>query len=107
MVENSIINIVQKFADSLKKQGIDIDKMVVYGSYAKGNPHPDSDIDLCVVSRNFGEDRIEEGMRLFRIAGDIDSRIEPIPVTLDSYINDTWLPLIYEIRSNGVEIPTS
>jgi len=65
---------------------------------------PDSDIDVAVISKNFGKDRVEEGMILFRIAGKIDPRIEPIPISSESYENDTWIPLIYEIRQKGFEI---
>jgi len=57
-----------------------------------------------VVSRDFGKDRTEEGMLLFRIAGEIDVRLEPVPISLDSYKNDTWVPLIYEIRTKGIEL---
>jgi len=38
---------------------------------------------------------------LFRIAGEVDVRIEPVPISLESYENDTWIPLIYEVRKNG------
>jgi predicted nucleotidyltransferase len=40
---------------------------------------PDSDIDVAVISKDFGKDRVEEGMTLFRIAGKIDPRLEPVP----------------------------
>ena len=81
-----------------------VDKIVLYGSYARGRQRSDSDIDVAVVSRDFGKDRIEEGMLLFRIAGEIDPRIEPIPISSKSYKNDTWIPLVYEIRTKGIEL---
>jgi hypothetical protein len=43
-------------------------------------------------------------MYLFRIAGGIDPRLESIPISIESYENDTWVPLIYEIRKKGLEI---
>lgn len=104
MVKKSVIKIIQKFSDSLNDKGIDVDRIILYGSYAKGNQREESDIDVAVVSGNFGKDRTEEGMLLFRIAGDVDTRIEPVPISLESYNKDTWLPLVYEIRKNGVEI---
>ena len=39
-----------------------------------------------------------------QIAWRIDSRLHPVPVSIDSYMNDTWIPLIYEIREHGVEL---
>jgi predicted nucleotidyltransferase len=65
---------------------------------------PDSDIDVAVVSKNFGKDRVEEGMLLFRIAGKIDPRLEPVPISQKIYEDDTWIPLIHEIREKGVEL---
>jgi hypothetical protein len=53
---------------------------------------------------DFGKDRFEEGVRLFKIACEIDSLIEPVPISLESYEKDTWIPLIYEIRVNGIEL---
>ncbi len=105
MVEKEIINKLRKFSNSLIRSGIDVDRVILYGSYAKGKVREDSDIDVAVVSRDFGKDRTEEGMLLFRIAGEIDSRIEPIPLSIESYEKDTWVPLIYEIRKNGIDLP--
>lgn len=104
MVKKQISGIIKRFAAALGDEGIKVDKIIIYGSHAKGKARPDSDIDVAVVSRNFGKDRTEEGMMLFRIAGEIDTRIEPVPLSLDSYKNDTWIPLIYEIRTKGVEL---
>jgi hypothetical protein len=39
-----------------------------------------------------------------QIAWRIDPRIEPIPISSESYEKDTWIPLIYEIRQKGVEV---
>src|SRR4030065_1739201 len=104
MVEKSVINKLKKFSSTLSKAGITIDKMILYGSYAKGLQGRESDIDVAVVSRNFGKDRVEEGMFLFKLAGEVDARIEPVPISVDSFEKDTWIPLIYEIRKNGIEI---
>ena len=63
------VKVIKKFVETLKQEGISIDRVILYGSYASGRMRPDSDIDVAVVSRNFGKDRVEEGMTLFRIAG--------------------------------------
>ena len=105
MVEKSIVGLLQEFSAILTKAGIDVKRIILYGSHARGNPREDSDIDVAVVSEKFGEDRVEEGMLLFRLAGRLDPRIEPVPVSLNAFVNDTWVPLIYEIRTNGIEIP--
>ena len=102
MDKRQVVRIIKNFAKALKAHGILFDYLILYGSYAKGKVHPDSDIDVAVVSKHFGKDKVEEGMILFRIAGKIDSRLEPVPISTKAYENDTWIPLIYEIREKGV-----
>lgn len=104
MDKKQIIKIIKKFVKALEQHGISVDHIILYGSYAKGKARPDSDIDVAVVSKNFGKDRVEEGMTLFRIAGEIDSRLEPVPISISAYEKDTWVPLIYEIREKGVRL---
>jgi len=104
MDKRQVVKIINKFVRELKRHDIAVDHIILYGSYARGRVRPDSDIDVAVVSRDFGKDTVEEGMRLFRIAGKIDTRLEPVPITLKAYENDTWVPLIYEIRAKGVNL---
>ena len=81
-----------------------MEKIILYGSRASGRHHEYSDIDVAVVSPDFGKDRFCEGVMLFKVACEIDARIEPVPISSESYEKDTWLPLIYEIREKGVEL---
>jgi predicted nucleotidyltransferase len=104
MAKREAIKTIKKFVKALKQEGIPVDRVILYGSYAKEKTRPDSDIDVAVISKNFGKDRVEEGMTLFRIAGKIDPRLEPIPISSESYQNDTWVPLIYEIKEKGIEL---
>jgi predicted nucleotidyltransferase len=104
MTKREAVKSIRKFIKALKQEGIAVDRVILYGSYARGKTRPDSDIDVAVVSKNFAKDRIEEGMTLFRIAGKIDPRLEPIPISPESYQNDTWVPLIYEIKEKGIEL---
>jgi len=43
-------------------------------------------------------------MNLFRIASCIDPRIEPVSISSTSDENDTWVPLVYEIKENDVKL---
>jgi len=104
MVEREIIEKIRDFSRSLERKGIRIKKIILYGSYAAGRFYKDSDIDIAIVSPDFGKDRFEEGRELFQAAYKIDPRIEPIPLSLESYEKDTWVPLIYEIREKGIEV---
>ncbi len=104
MVKKEIVKVLQRFVKGLKEENIRIDKIILYGSMTTGKAHKYSDIDIAVVSPDFGRDRFEEGVRLRHIASHIDLRIEPVPISLKAYKEDTWLPLIYEIRTKGREL---
>ena len=104
MVDKEITKKLREFHKALRKRGIRVTKIILYGSCSTGKYHKDSDIDVAVVSPDFGKDRFEEGVKLFEIAYKIDPRIEPFPISVESYKKDTWVPLIYEIRKNGMEV---
>ncbi len=104
MVNPEITGIILRFVDVLNSKGIRVEKAVLYGSYASGNVHTGSDLDLAIISPDFGKNRFEEGKMLLQIAWRIDPRLEPIPISSESYKKDTWLPLIYEIREKGIEL---
>lgn len=72
--------IVGQFAEALKSQGIQVDKIIHFGSRARGDARGDSDIDLLVVSPDFAR------MPLYRrheVLGKALARvmqpIEPLP----------------------------
>ena len=104
MAQKEVVRILKEFHKAIEKEGIPVAKMVLYGSQATGRVRDDSDIDVAVISPVFGKNRIMNGTRLFQIACGIDPRIEPIPLSVKEYERDTWLPLIYEIRTNGIEV---
>jgi predicted nucleotidyltransferase len=104
MVDQEIRAIILKFITLLTQQGITVEKAILYGSFVSGDTHSGSDLDLAIISPDFGKDRYEEGKRLFQMAWRVDPRLEPVPISSNSYENDTWLPLIYAIRQKGIEI---
>lgn len=104
MVDHEIRNVIAKFVNQLAMKGIHVKKVMVYGSHASGRAHSDSDLDVAIISPDFGKDRYEERKTLLQAAWRVDPRIEPIPVSSKSYEHDTWVPLIHEIREKGVEL---
>lgn len=104
MVREEIIEIIRKYADALKAKGIGFYKIILFGSYAAGNPGKDSDIDIAVVSDSFGQDRFKERVLLSKIAYYIDARIEPHPLSIKDFMEETWQTIVYEIKSKGIEV---
>jgi len=90
---------------SLKNHKINGDLFILYGSYATGRYHKDSDIDIAVISRDFGKDRFKEGSTLNYIAQKIDVRFEAVPVSLEDYLSQHSIsPLLAEIDKHGIAL---
>lgn len=103
MIDISKINVVKEFKDELISSGINIDKIIIFGSQAKGTANKWSDLDVCVVSPSFGHDRLSERVMLAKIGHKVSDDIEPHPMNL-SELNDKFNPLANEIRNYGVEV---
>jgi len=98
-----ITDIAKQYVKSVKRSGVPISNAYLFGSYAKGNPRKDSDIDICIVSDQFGDDYIDEAVKLRVISFDVDNRIEPVPfTTLD--LNDKYSSLASEIKKYGISL---
>ncbi|KKT75479.1 MAG: polymerase, beta-like protein region protein [Microgenomates group bacterium GW2011_GWA1_Microgenomates_45_10] len=95
--------IAKKYISAIKQSGVRVNVAYLYGSYAKGTPRKDSDIDICIVSPAFGKDYLAEMVRLSKIRRKIDERIEPIPLTPQD-LKDPYDSLVQEIRKNGIKI---
>ena len=63
---------------SLVSNHFDLDKMVLFGSFAKGNQREESDIDVAVIVNSVKDDYFVYAPLLFKLRRDIDDRIEPI-----------------------------
>jgi len=104
-VPKSIQEIVQSYIDDLSKQ-VNIEKVILFGSYAKGNTHKDSDVDLAVFSDYFKNMSRVDGIHFLLLrAMDYDIDLEPQPFTMDEYRDPVGL--VNEILKTGIEIPFS
>lgn len=53
MVETTIVEAITFLGQRLEKNGLKIEKIILFGSYAKGTATEESDIDIVIVSKNF------------------------------------------------------
>jgi predicted nucleotidyltransferase len=82
-----------------------IKKAILFGSYAKGNNNPDSDVDLAIFSGYFeGKARVEGITFLLMNAMEYKIDLEPIAFTDKEY--EERLGIVAEIIDTGIEIPT-
>ncbi len=104
MANREIVNIVKRYIEKLREKNISFHKIILFGSSATDNDREDSDIDIAVISEDFGQDRFEVRVKLTKIAFEVDARLEPHPINLKEFAEETWKTLIHEIRRKGVEI---
>jgi predicted nucleotidyltransferase len=94
--------IVSKYINALKSRNIRVEKAILFGSYAKGNEGKDSDIDIAIISPDFGHDYLEEAVMLKEVSEDVDLDISPRPYSLEEYRNGKRGQFLYdEIISKG------
>jgi len=83
-----------------------VERVVLFGSRARGDAQPDSDYDVAVFLRGDMLDRIAEAYRLAdlstAILEDTGELIHAMPYRAGSYNDRT--PLMHEIRREGVDL---
>ena len=104
----TIMPVVQSYIEEVKQE-IPVDKIVLFGSYAKGTQSEWSDVDLCFFSSFFtAENSRAISVRLFSMAGDYyrdynrDVIIEPHIMPTSELDNDN--PFVKEILRTGQEL---
>lgn len=68
MVKGTVIEAVKYFEMCLRKGGVNISKIVLFGSRVKGRATEESDIDIAVVSKDFEDKDIFVRARLTKEA---------------------------------------
>lgn len=92
-----------KLRTELLKNSIHPDLFILFGSQAEGRARPDSDVDIAVVSRDFGKSRFVESSSLNLLASKINPAFEMVPVSLKEYLDiKSASPLLHEIKTKGI-----
>ena len=96
------MEIIIKYIQELSKE-ISIDKVIIFGSYAKNTYNEDSDIDIAIFSKDFKNSSIIEDMSFLLIkTSGLGIDLQPQPFTLDDYSNPDGL--VKEILDTGIEL---
>ena len=101
-IPESIQKIVEDYVARLTKQ-IPVNKVILFGSYVKGNYTRDSDIDIAIFSDYFKD---MDGLQAFRIlflsSVGYKADLQPLPFTMEEYSKPDGI--VEEIIKTGVEI---
>ena len=81
---------------------LDIDRCYLFGSYARGDYHYGSDLDLCVVEKTT-EDWFERTRRLRRALEELPIEVEPHVYTPEEFqrLADEGNPLVGNVLAEG------
>lgn len=102
-IPESTQRIIEDYINNLSKQ-IPINKVIIFGSYAKGTTHKYSDVDIAIFSDYFKDmSRIDGIYFLLLNAVDYEIDLEPQPFTMDEYYQPVGL--VSEIIRTGIELP--
>lgn len=102
-LSQNILDTVALYQKILQRAGIMTKQLIVFGSQATGKVKPWSDIDVCVVSDAFGEDRFSDRLKLMHLRDDKTLDIEPHPMSPEE-LQDHWDPFAHEIRKYGISV---
>ena len=100
MDKTDALDIAQRYASAVKLN-FNYIRIILFGSYAKGNYNEDSDIDIAVVFKDYNN-LIDMQLELMRLRRKIDSRIEPHPFRESEF--ELSNPIVNEIIKYGQEI---
>ncbi len=98
--------ILQRFRDALVElYGPALDRVVLFGSRARGEAGPESDYDVAVFLKHM-DNRLAEAYRLadlsVRIFDDTGTFIDAKPFRVEEYAKRS--PLMHEIRRDGLTL---
>ena len=100
MDKTNALDIAQKYAELLREK-FELQKIILFGSYVKGNPRDDSDIDIAIVFSHY-DNRLDRQVELMKLTRQIDTRIEPHPFRENEF--DVSDPFVNEITRYGMEL---
>jgi len=100
MDKNEAIKLAKKYVKRISNK-YQIENAILFGSFAKGTNHADSDIDIAIIFRSVG-DIIDLQIELMKMRSDDDLLIEPHPFKKSDF--NISNPVVAEIIKNGIEI---
>lgn len=97
-----IMKIIQDYIEKVC-ENYKIEAIILFGSYAKGTEHKDSDIDIAIITDDFENDIIDEELKLMKLRREIDTRIEPHIIRIEDY-KKAATPFIQEVIDTGIKV---
>lgn len=100
MDKEMAIKTAKRYLSFVKKK-YPYENALLFGSFAKGTNHPDSDIDLAIIFKTV-DDIIDRQVDLLKLRKDHELTIEPHPFRQSDF--NALDPVACEILKDGIEI---
>lgn len=102
MVDESVVTSVRRYLRTLERFGMAVRLGIAFGSQVREDADQWSDVDLLVISPRFdGPINRRDVDLLWRVAAQIDSRIEPVPCGERQWLEDDSSTLVEVARREG------
>jgi predicted nucleotidyltransferase len=100
MDKGDALRIASVYIDSISSK-YSVQKAILFGSFAKGTNHDDSDIDIAIIVNDVS-DIIDIQIDLMKLRRKVDLRIEPHPFMIADFNKSN--PVVNEIIKYGITI---
>ena len=86
MDKSSALVAVTRFRESLERRGVRVSKLILFGSFARGDSRDGSDIDLVVISEDFaGQDHWKRVDLLSEAIYEVFAPLEAVSMTAQEW----------------------
>ena len=93
------LNLVRRYKQVIAPRFAVQPKVLLYGSYSKGQARPDSDIDVAVVVPTYGQSKTSLMAALWHDVDKVSLLIEPVLMA-----EDVWSPLLDDVMRTGIAV---
>ncbi|NEW80815.1 MAG: nucleotidyltransferase domain-containing protein [Mariniphaga sp.] len=102
MDKRDALIISKSYLERVKSSDLEFSEAWLFGSYAKGNQHDNSDIDIAIVLKDNVNHTFETEVKLMVIRKGDETLIEPHAFTKDEF--DCKVPIVSQIIKYGERI---
>ena len=104
MVAADIRAALEHFERVLRHNGVPVERLVLYGSQARGEANEWSDIDV-LVALDIPESELTRAMsrNVWGLSAQCDSRLEPVVCSVEE-VKSSWRPIIGMAMQDGIDL---
>lgn len=94
---------IQRLITELQKEGVNVERAIVFGSHVTSGANEFSDIDVALVSSDFIGSRFENNIQIVKAVLQVNYLLETHPYRPEDFYDSPFVR--DEIIKKGIEIP--